>query len=88
MVSSTLQFKVTELWSLGTDFIGERRINILQSILQCQLWLMLCQHFHHHNSQHSRVYKETVKFHHKLKFCMHELSLKQTFHLKKNAASL
>lgn len=24
--------KVTELWALGTDIIGERRINILQSI--------------------------------------------------------
>ena len=33
----------------------------LKVFLQQQLWLMLCQHFHHRNSQHSRVYNETVK---------------------------
>lgn len=59
----------------------------LKALLQRQLWLM-CQHFHHRNSQHSRVYNEAVKFHHKLKLGMQEWSLKQTIFVLKNVVSL
>lgn len=35
------------------------------------------------DSQHSRVHTEAAEFHHKLKFGMQELSLQQTFSLRK-----
>ena len=43
---------------------------------------MLCQHFHP-NSQHSRVYNETVKFHHKLKLGMLRVEPEANFFMKK-----
>ena len=80
-----LKLPSARLWGLAAGG-GPMYLNAL---LQHQLWLVSCQYFHPPDSQHARVYNETVKFHHKLKLGMHELDLKQTLSLKKkNAVTL
>lgn len=74
-------FKITKCQARGTDFWG--RAPIFKSIFAVPAVTCFLPVFPSPNSQHARVYNETVKFHHKLKLGMQELSLKQTFSFEK-----